>query len=322
MQLLTTLLRACTAAFFCAAASTAFAQADYPSRTIELIIPAAPGGLMDNVARTLSQQLNQSIGATVVVRNESAGSGIAAATAVANAKPDGYTLGLVQGSQLTMLPHFVKTTWKLDDIEPVTLMYRLPVVLAVNKSVPANNVKELVDLVRKEGKPLQAGTTAQGGLAHLLLELFGASAKIPVQGIPFRGEAPMILAMRSDTIQAGITTVNSVKQHADAGAMRILATSGPRRASILPDVPTFGEAGFPDVQATSWHGIVVPKGTPRPIIDKLQKAIVAALATEAIKSRLTPDLDVMASTPEQFGKIIRDENKLWGDLIKARGITQ
>lgn len=315
--------RVALAAGVLAAGAAAVAQPAYPTaRAVELVLPAAPGGLMDSTARTVARELNKSIGANVVIRNESAGSGMVAGHVVASAKPDGYTIGWVQGSQLTMLPHFVKAPFTLDQLEPVTLLYRGPMLLSVTKDVPATNLKELGDHIRKDGKALPVGVSATGGLAHLIAELFSLSSGLSTLSVPYRGEAPIILDMRSGNVPAAVTTYNAVAQHATAGAVHILATTSEKRLAALPDVPTFKEAGYPEVVATFWHGIVVPKGTPPAIIDTLNKALAKAFESDAVRKMLTEDLEIVNSTPEAFGEIIKDDDKRWGDLIKVRGIRQ
>lgn len=310
------------AALAAASAATGWAQQPYPSRPIELILPAAPGGFLDAMARTVSNELQQSLGANIVVRNESAGSGIVAGNIVATAKPDGYTIGWVQGSQLTMLPHFVKAPFTIDNFAPVTLLYSGPMLLSVGKEVPARNLKELSDYVRKDGRPFPVGVSAMGGLAHLTAELFSAASSVPTQSVPYRGEAPIILDMRGGNLPAAVTTYNAVAQHAETGSVRILAVTSEKRLPALPNVPTFKESGYPDVVTTFWHGIVVPAGTPRPIVDKLNQAFSKAMASEALKKMLTSDLLLINSTPEAFGQTLRSDYKRWGDLIKQRGIRQ
>lgn len=315
--------RAVLAAGVLAAHAVAGAQQAYPlARSIELVLPAPPGGLMDTVARAVGRELNKSIGANVIIRNESAGSGMVAGHVVASAKPDGYTIGWVQGSQLTMIPHFVKAPFTLDQLAPVSLLYRGPMLLSVTKDVPATNLKELAEHVRKEGKPLAVGVSATGGLAHLTTELFSMSSGLATQSVPYRGEAPIILDMRSGNLPAAVTTYNAVAQHAATGSMRILATTSEKRLASLPNVPTFKESGYPDVVASFWHGIVAPKSTPRPVIDTLNKALAKALQSEDVRKMLTEDLEVVNSTPEGFDAVIRADDKRWHDLIKVRGIRQ
>ncbi len=315
--------RAVLAASLLAAHAVAGAQQTYPlARPIELVLPATPGGLMDGVARAVGHELNKSIGATVVIRNESAGSGMVAGHVVASAKPDGYTIGWVQGSQLTMVPHFVKAPFNLEQLAPVSLLYRGPMLLSVTKDVPATNLKELAEYIRKDGKALPVGVSATGGLAHLTAELFSMSSGLPTQSIPYRGEAPIILDMRGGNVPAAVTTYNAVAQHAASGAIRILATTSEKRLAALPNIPTFKEAGYPDVVATFWHGIVAPKGTPRAVIDTLNRALGKAIESESVRKMLTDDIEIVNSTPETFDAIIRADDKRWRDLIKARGIRQ
>ncbi|RYF47945.1 MAG: tripartite tricarboxylate transporter substrate binding protein, partial [Comamonadaceae bacterium] len=255
-----------------ACASPAWAQQPYPSRPIELILPAAPGGFLDSMARIVGNELQQSLGTTIVVRNESAGSGVTASNTVASAKPDGYTIGWVQGSQLTMIPHFVKVSFSIDSFAPVSLLYSGPMLFSVGKDIPVHNLKELGEYVRKDGRSFPVGVSAMGGLAHLTAELFSAASGVPTQSVPYRGEAPIILDMRGGNVPAAVTTYNAVAQHAQTGAVRILAVTSERRLPDLPNVPTFKESGYPDVVTTFWHGIVAPAGTPRPIVDKLNQA--------------------------------------------------
>lgn len=303
-------------------ASASLAQDNYPSRPIELILPSTTGGLVDGVARMVSEEIRKALGATIVVRNMSGGSGVIAAQAVASAKPDGYTIGWAQGSQLTMVPHFVKTQFTVDDFDPVTLMYQGPMLLSVTEGVPANNLAELADYVKKDGNPLPVGVSAQGGLAHLTAELFTISSGVPTEAIPYRGETPIILDMLGNNVPAAMTTWNAVQSYTDEGKIKVLATSSAERIPALPDVPTFKEMGYPEVVTTWWHGIVVPKGTPQPIIEKLNTALTNALQAENVRKLLTEDIEIVNSTPEAFGAVIRKDYDDWGKLIEERGIKQ
>lgn len=305
-----------------ACSAPTWAQQAWPSRPIELILPASPGGFLDNMARTVGNELQQSLGTPIVIRNESAGAGVVASSIVASAKPDGYTIGWVQGSQLTMIPHFVKVAFTIDNFAPVTLLYSGPMLLSVGKEVPARNLKELSDYVRKDGRPFPVGVSAMGGLAHLTAELFSAASGVPTQSVAYRGEAPIILDLRGGNVPAAVTTYNAVAQHAETGTIRILAVTSKKRLAALPNVPTFKEAGYPEVVTTFWHGIVAPAGTPRPIVDKLNQAFAKAMASEALKKMLTSDLLLVNSTPEAFGEAIRSDYRRWGELINQRGIRQ
>lgn len=313
-------MRAFTAAALTTRIASAGAQQSYPSRPMELVLPASPGGFLDNMARVVGRELQQILGVPVVVRNESAGSGVSAGNIVASAKPDGHTIGWVQGSQLTMVPHFIKTPFGIEQFAPVTQLYSGPMLFSVSKDVPARTLQELTSYIRKDGKPFPVGVSAMGGLAHLTTELFSAASGAPTLSVPYRGEAPIILDMRGGNVPAAVTTFNAVAQHAESGAVRILAVSSDKRISVLPEVPTFKESGFPDVVTTFWHGIAAPAATPRPIIDRLNQAFVTAMGNAPVKKMLTDDLLVVSSTPEAFGEVIRKDYLRWGRLIKQRNI--
>lgn len=221
-----------------------------------------------------------------------------------------------------MVPHFVKTQFSVDDFAPVTLLYQGPMLLSVTKDVPANNLAERTDYIKKDGNALPVGVSALGGLAHLTAELFSISSQLPTQAVPYRGETPIILDMLGGNVPAGMTTWNAVQSYTDEGKIKILAASSAERVAALPDVPTFKELGYPEVVTTWWHGIVVPKGTPQPIIDKLNTALTNALQTENVRKLLTADIEIVNSSPEAFGEVIRKDFDDWGKLIAERGIKQ
>ena len=294
--------------------------ADFPTKPVRLVIGFAPGGGTDTTARALSNKLSASLGQQVVVDNRPGHSGTIAADIVSKATPDGHTvllgtIALVVNPSLTEKMPFDT----LKDLAPVTQAADSTNILVVHPSVPAKSVKELIALA--QAKPLNAGSSGVGGTGHLAVELFNLQAGTKITHVPYKGGGPAMVDLLAGNIQLIFATAASSIGHIKAGKVRAIAVSTAKRSALVPDLPTVAEAGLPGYEANNWNGFFVPAKTPRPIINRLNKEIAAALNAPDIKEFLFKQgLDAAPNTPEQFAAYMKSEMAKWAKVIKAAGI--
>ena len=294
--------------------------ADFPTKPVRLVIGFAPGGGTDTTARALSNKLSASLGQQVVVDNRPGHSGTIAADIVSKATPDGHTvllgtIALVVNPSLTEKMPFDT----LKDLAPVTQAADSTNILVVHPSVPAKSVKELIALAK--AKPLNAGSSGVGGTGHLAVELFNLQAGTKITHVPYKGGGPAMVDLLAGNIQLIFATAASSIGHIKAGKVRAIAVSTAKRSALVPDLPTVAEAGLPGYEANNWNGFFVPAKTPRPIINRLNKEIAAALNAPDIKEFLFKQgLDAAPNTPEQFTAYMKSEMAKWAKVIKAAGI--
>lgn len=303
------------------AASPAIAQT-YPSKPIRILVGFAPGGAMDVVARTVAQKISASVGQPVVVENKpGAGSNIAI-RALIDSPPDGYTVMLVANG-LTANP-LLYTASAFDpnqDVAPVSLVARLPVVIAANASSELSTLAKLVEAAKARPGTVSYATPGTGSTPHLAMELFARSAGISLSHVPYKGGAPAITDVLGG--QLPLVAVNAVEvlPHVRAGKLRVLAVLSAERVSTLPDVPTIAESGYPGFEASVWHAFIAPRGTPAAVIEKLKTEIHKALAAPDVKERLAGlGAEVSPSEPAELGTLIRTEYERYGKLIREAKI--
>ena len=315
MNITRTLLVAATLA----AAGVAGA-AEFPTKPVRLVIGFAPGGGTDTTARALSTKLTTSFGQQVIVDNRPGHSGTIAADIVSQATPDGHTvllgtIALVINPSLSEKMPFDT----LKDLAPVTRAVDSTNILIVHPSVPAKSVKELIALAK--AKPLNGGSSGIGGTGHLAVELFNLQAGTKITHVPYKGGGPAMLDLLAGNIQLIFATAASSIGHIKAGKARPLAVTTAKRSSLVPELPTVAEAGVPGFEANNWNGFFVPAKTPRPIINRLNKELAAALSLPDIKEFLFKQgLDAAPGTPEAFGAYMKAEMDKWAKVIKASGV--
>ena len=294
----------------------------YPVKPVRFIVPFAPGGGVDIVARTVAQKLGDILGQQVIVDNRGGGGTIIGTELGARAAPDGYTL-LFGSTTLAINPSLRKKLPydTLKDLTPVTQAAFQPYVLAVHPGVPAKNVKEFVALAKAKPGSLTYGSPGLGSGSHLVAEFFALSTGTRTVHVPYKGSSLAMADLIGGQIQFTYGTILAVAPHVRSGKLRALAVSSAKRSAGLPEVPTIAEAGIPRFDATSWNGVFVPAGTPRPIIDKIHDGVVRALQSPEARERLTNDgAEPVGSTPEQFAAFVRAEMAKWGKVIKAAGL--
>jgi tripartite-type tricarboxylate transporter receptor subunit TctC len=296
---------------------------DYPVRPIRLIDAFPPGGPSDLVARAINQKLSEALGQTVVVDNRGGASGTLGCDLVAKAAPDGYTLLLGPSGALTIQPTLnPKLPYKPQrDFVTVTQLTNGPQVIAVNPSVAARSVPELIALAKSKPGQLNYASGGAGTANHIAVEALKLAAGINVVHVPYKGTGPALTAVIGGEAQMIISSLLPALPHARSGKLRVLAVTSMSRSAVLPDVPTASQSGLPKFETSSWHGILAPAGTPRAIVAKLHGKFVEVLHQPEIKERLSAQgLDVVASTPEQFAAHIKAETDKYARVINQIGL--
>ena len=298
------------------------AQDAWPSKPVRVILPYTGGGSADALARAISEQLKNSFGQSFIVESKPGANSMLGAELVAKSPADGYTLLYCGWPTIgTNLVVYKDIKYKLEDFIPLTTIFRSPVGLTVRKDFPASNLKELFDHVRKAGS-LGFGTSGAGSSPHLLLMRIKQATGLPLEHVPYKGEGPAVLDVLGGHLPMFAGSVATPAQHLRAGTLKLIATSAEERLPAFPDVQTFKEAGFPEQTFTYWHGFALPAGTPRAIVDKLQSAIVAAMASPGVRQVLGPDQIATTMSPEAFTALIRKDIATWSPVIRANNLTE
>jgi tripartite-type tricarboxylate transporter receptor subunit TctC len=313
-------------AAFCTAVSTALAPAAfaaYPEKPVSVVVPFPAGGSTDTIARTLSTKLNAALGQPFVVDNKPGATGAIGAAQVKRSPADGYTL-LVASIGVYAVNPFLQKNLPYDpakDFDLLTVAVRAPNVLVVHPGVPAKNVAEFVEHLKKNADKVAFASSGSGSSDHLTAELFFQRIGTKALHVPYKGGAPAISDLLGGQVQASFQNVNAVLAHIKAGKLKALALTGDKRSAVLPDVPTMAEAGFSGVEVYSWQGVAAPKGLPKDVKDKLVKAIAAALNDADVKPKLVEQgFEVVANTPEQFAQFLNQELARWKSVIEKGGI--
>jgi tripartite-type tricarboxylate transporter receptor subunit TctC len=320
---------------FCALIGTAImalwspqlAQAQsYPSKTISLVIPLGAGGAMDNIARVIADKLSRRLNGTVIVENKPGGGMVIGANAVAKADPDGHTLMVAPSGAYVINPTLYK---KLpydaeNDFVPLSLYARIPFVLVVNPKLPVNSVKELIKYAKDNPGKLSYAASTIGAVIHLSGEILKHEAGIDMVSVPYtRGGPAALFDVVAGNVQVTFADPSLVPSMIGAGKIRALGVSSPERMPSLPDVPTVAEAGVPGFNAMSWHLIVAPAKTPKPVVDKLHAELKAIIAEPAVHQQMLKLGLVPVDSPsvEDLKKFVASENVRWGNIVKAAGVA-
>ncbi|HEX4326071.1 MAG TPA: tripartite tricarboxylate transporter substrate binding protein [Burkholderiales bacterium] len=294
----------------------------YPSHPIRLISGFAPGGATDVAARSISVKLGELLGQSVFVENKPGGSGNIAAEMVARANPDGYNMYLAN-TTIAMPSLFKKLPFDASkDLVPMSMVGLGPSALVVNPELPVRSVKELIDLAKKQPGKLNYASGGIGNITHMTMELFVAMTGIEVMHVPYKGGAPSTVAIMGGETQFGFCAIASTVGPIKAGKVIPIAVSSKTRSQALPNVPTVAEAGVPGFDATSWYALMLPGGTPQPIVDKLSNAMIKALANKELQTQLiNAGIEPVHGGSEEFSKYMASETVKWEKIIAARHIT-
>lgn len=299
------------------------ALADYPERPVRWIVPFPAGGGTDVVSRLLAQPMNKSFGQSFVIDNKPGAGTMIGAEAVANAKPDGYTIGTLDVSTVALNPGLYNNV-RYDpatDFKYIGGTARFPFVLIVNLSVPADNLRELIDLAKKMPGKLTYATPGLGGPNHLGMELFQQKAGIKLLHVPYRGDAPALQDLIGKQIDMYLVNTAAGLPYINSGKVKAIAIAMKMRNAALPDIPTFSEAGVPDFEAYAWQGLAAPAGTSEAMIDRLSSGLQSALEDEETKHKLAEmGVEPFPLTSDQFSAHVKEQGKLWGAIIRNAGI--
>jgi len=314
----------------CWSAVSAHAQADkgdaakgevYPSRPVRIVVPSPPGGGTDIVARVLAQHFSTTLKQQFFVENRPGAGNMIGIESVARSAPDGYTLLMVPSTLALNSVLYKKVNYDpIGDFSPITVAATAPNVLVINPSVPAKDVREFIAYAKSKPGELTYGTPGVGTSPHMSMELFKSMAGVDIRHIPYRGTAPAVTDIISGQIHAMFANALTARPQAEAGKVRALGVSGPKRIAAMPDVPPVADAvrGY---EAMQWYGIVAPAKTPRAIIMRLHGAAMLALKTEEMREKLASDgAEPDGSTPESFAALIKSELEKWGKVARAANI--
>ena len=303
------------------ACAPAQAQPKYPARPVKFIVPFAPGGGTDTMARLVAQKLTEKQGYAVVVENKAGAGGNLGAEAALREPADGYTFLVISSSYAVNAVLSKPSFDPLNAIEPVIQFSREPVALAVGANTPYTSLAELVAAAKATPDKLAFGSSGVGGLAHMAAEYFNAQASIKITHVPYKGTGAALVDLAGGQIQMLMAGTNSFTALSKAGKLRLLAVGAPQRLATWPKVPTFAEAGMPQYRADIWHGLVAARGTPSDIINKVNADINAVLRSAEVQARLTQD-DVVAAggAPQAFGEVIRSDLERWRAVVKQSNI--
>jgi tripartite-type tricarboxylate transporter receptor subunit TctC len=303
-----------------AAAPLAGAQ-DYPTRPVKVVVPFSPGGAVDGPMRVVAQELSKRLGEQVIVENKPGAGATIGADLVAKAPPDGYTLLLASQTIAISATLYPKLPFDpIEDFAPITLIGREPGVLVVNPALPVKTLQELVAYAKERPGQLDYASSGNGSGQHLFFALLASSTGMKLNHIPYKGSAQATTDLLGGQVMMSIPGTAGMVGHIKAGKLRALAVTGATRSPQLPDVPTVVESGVPGYEAYVWLGLLAPKGTPAPIVDKLQRAVVAVLALPEVKSYMaTAGIEVVGSTPAEFARFFRSEKELWAKVVRETG---
>ena len=300
------------------------AQAWAPTRPMRFVVPFPPGGATDVVARVLAEGMQGRLGQAVTVENRTGAGGNVGVENVARSPADGHSILMGTTGTLTINPHLYTTMGfnPASDLAPISMAFATDHVLIVHPSVPAQNAQEFLALARARPGTLSYGSGGNGTSTHLVPELFKLVSGVDIQHVPYRGSAPALNDTVAGNVQVMLDQLPSALAMIQAGRVRALAVTGPRRSRLLPDVPTLAEIGLAEAQATSWGAVMAPANTPAPIIDRLNAVIREVLAEASVQARLAAaGAEAVVSTPAELAAMMQRETAVWGRVVREARIT-
>lgn len=294
----------------------------YPTKPVRLIVPLAPGGGNDTIARLIGQKISPTLGQQVVVDNRAGAGGLIAAELVSKSPPDGYTLLLGNVAVMTIIPNSQKKVPydSLKDFQPVSLIASAPLLVVVHPSLPVSSIKQLIALAKAKPNQINYASNGVGSSTHLATEMFAMMADVKMTHVPYKGTAPALQDLIGGQIQVMMDTPSSMLPHVRGGKIKVLGMASEKRIAAAPDIPTLTETGVPVVGGT-WVGWLAPAGTPKAAVDKLSGDIQAIFKRQDIRDRLIQmGIDPVGNSPAEFDKFLREEVAKWGKVIKQAGV--
>lgn len=299
-------------------------EAAYPRQAVTLVVPFPAGGPTDAMARLLAQKLGDRLGQQVIIDNRGGAGGGIAAELVARAPADGHTLFFGTTGTMAINPSlYAKLRYDpVKDFAPVSLMATTMNVLVTSSDTPAKNLADLIVLAKARPGELTYGSAGNGSSNHLSGELFRSTASIQITHVPYKGSAPAMVDLLGGRLSMMFDTIAQQTQNIAAGKVRALAVTGPKRSPLLPTVPTVQEAGLKGFDVTIWYGVLAPRGTPAPVVERLNREMVAVMATDEMKKRMEADgADARTTTPAEFAALIKSDTAKWAPVVKASGAS-
>jgi tripartite-type tricarboxylate transporter receptor subunit TctC len=294
---------------------------DYPSRPIRVVVPYSAGGSSDGPMRVIAQEMSKQMGQQMVVENKPGQGAMLGSAEVVKAPPDGYTLLLASNPNAISASLYSRLTHDpVEDFAPVSLLASEQAVLLVHPSVPAGSVRELIAYVKARPGKVDYSSSGNGSAQHLFMAMFTSIAGIQMNHIPYKGSAQAVTDLIGGQVSAAMPGLAAMRGHIREGRVRALAVSGARRASAVPDVPTMIESGVKGYELYVWMGMLAPKGTPAPVIERLHREFTTALRAPAVKSFMdNAAIEAVGSTPAEFGAFFREEKARWAKIIRETG---
>jgi tripartite-type tricarboxylate transporter receptor subunit TctC len=299
-------------------------QESYPSKPIQIVVTTAAGGALDLVARTVADRLSPSLHQPMIIENLPAGNGGVAAGQFVKAAPDGHTLMMVVDSTVTTNPHLYRNLSydPFRDFSPVSVVTRLPLVLVSNPAVQASNLQELIALIKAKPDQLNYASTGVGTQLHIGMEMFKLMTGTDIVHVPYRATTSAMTDLVGGRIDLALIGLSSAKTQVESGKLRAYAIAAPRRSSLIPDLPTAAEVGLPGYEVRSWFGMLAPARTPTSIIDRLSREIrLASTDPKFVAALEQQGMEIIASSPEEMAKAMREDFNKWGKVIRETGTT-
>nr|WP_314628600.1 tripartite tricarboxylate transporter substrate binding protein [uncultured Noviherbaspirillum sp.] len=303
-------------------ATIAMAQQAYPTRPVRIIVPFAPGGFTDVVARLLAQKLTTAFGQSFFIENRPGAGSTIGTDAVAKAAPDGYNLVMISTTHVISPALYKNIPYDpLKSFTPISKLVESPYVLLVNSKVPANNVKEFIALAKSKPNEIHYASSGNGSSQHLMGGLFAAMTGVTLKHVPYRGSGPAAQDLAAGVVESSFAGVPNALANVPSGKLKALAVTTGKRSSLLPDVPTLAEEGVPGYDASVWLALLAPAGTPKEVVTKLNAEIVKIMSSpENQKAFISAGVEPSLSSPEELSQYMAQEQERWGKVVKEAGI--